>query len=88
MENADLNPHASVLSRSALHSYITGPASPTPLPKSAFNPYRKRSALLNIVSLEAAEEALQKSIEKEQVDPEVLSLPEPTRTLTGAAAAT
>jgi hypothetical protein len=84
MENADLIPHASVLSRSPLHSYITGPVSHTPPPKSSFNPYRKRSALLNIMSLEAAEEALQKSIDKDQVpQQEVLSLPEASHTLAG-----
>lgn len=88
MENADLTPHASVLSRSALHAYITGPVSANPPPKSSFNPYRKRAGLLNLVSLEAAEDALQKSIEKEQESQEVLSLPESTHPLTGAAAAT
>jgi len=88
MENADLTPHASVLSRSPLHAYITGPSSPTPPPKSAFNPYRKRSALLNIVSLEAAEDALQKSLDKDLGTQEVLSLSDAPRPLTGATAAT
>lgn len=88
MENAVLTPHASVLSRSALHAYITGPSSPTPPPKSAFNPYRKRSALLNIVSLEAAEVLLQQSLAQEQGTQEVLSLADTPRPLSGVTAAT
>lgn len=66
MENADLTPHASVLSQSALHAFITGPNNPTPPAKSSFNPYRKKSGLLNLVSLEAAEVALVKSIGQEE----------------------
>jgi hypothetical protein len=88
MENAVLTPHASVLSRSALHAYITGPSSSTPPPKSAFNPYRKRSALLNIVSLEAAELALQKSLVRRQDTQEVLSLADAPRPLSGVTATT
>ncbi|WP_141734923.1 hypothetical protein [Oligoflexus tunisiensis] len=84
MENADLKPHASVLSRSALSAYITGPVNTSPPPKSTFNPYRKRAGLLNIVNLEAAEEALQKSIAKEQPTQEVLTLPDTVPPLTGA----
>ena len=81
MEDADLTPHASVLSRSALHAYITGPVNTHTPPKNVFNPYRKRAGLLNIMNLEAAEEALQKSIDKTD-DPqqEVLSLPFPAPT--------
>jgi hypothetical protein len=88
MENADLKPHASVLSRSALSAYITGPVNPSPPPKSSFNPYRKRAGLLNVMSLEAAEQALEKSIEKDQVNQPVLSLPESVPPLSGAATAT
>ncbi len=88
MENADLKPHASVLSRSALSAYITGPVNVTPPPKSSFNPYRKRAGLLNIMSLEAAEEALQKSVDKDQDTQSVLSLPESMHPLTGPATAT
>jgi hypothetical protein len=88
MENDEIKPHASVLSRSALSAYITGPVNPNPPPKSTFNPYRKRSGLLNIVSLEAAEEALQKSIAKEQPTQEVLTLPDTVPPLSGVTAAT
>lgn len=88
MENADLKPHASVLSRSALSAYITGPVNSAPPPKSSFNPYRKRAGLLNIMSLEAAEEALQKSVEQDQAHQPVLSLPESIHPLTGPATAT
>jgi hypothetical protein len=88
MENADLKPHASVLSRSALSAYITGPISQTSPPKSNFNPYRKRSSLLNIVNLEVAEETLSKSVEREEGRQPVLSLPESLHPLTGPATAT
>lgn len=88
MENSDLTPHAGVLSRSALHAYITGPVSEAPMPKSSFNPYRKRVGLLSLVSLEAAEEALQNAIENEVETEQPLSLPESSHPLTGTAAAT
>ncbi len=91
MENSDLTPHASVLSRSALHAYITGPVSTSPLPKSNFNPYRKRAGLLSFVSLEAAEEALQLGVEEDEQRAksfEPLALPESSHPLTGATAAT
>jgi hypothetical protein len=88
MENADLKPHASVLSRSALSAYITGPVNPAPPPKSSFNPYRKRAGLLNVMNLEAAEQALEKSIAKDQDSQPVLSLPESVAPLSGAATAT
>jgi len=86
MENSAFTPHASVLSRSALHVYITGPVTPQPLPKSNFNPNRKRSGLLNLMSLEAAEVALQKSVEVEAENTAILSLPESVRPLNSAPA--
>jgi hypothetical protein len=87
MENTNLTPHASVLSRSSLHAYITGPVNAEPAPKSSFNPYRKRSALLSFLSLEAVEEALLKTEESVAVEtPKIISLPESIRPLTVTAA--
>jgi hypothetical protein len=88
MENDEIKPHASVLSRSALSAYITGPVNPNPPPKSTFNPYRKRAGLFNFMNLEAAEEALQKSIAKEEATQEVLTLPDSVPPLSGVTAPT
>ncbi len=66
MENQELSPHAGVLSRSALHAFITGPAMASGAPKSNFNPYRKRTGLLSLMSLERVEEVLTEAVEERQ----------------------
>ncbi|MCX6128331.1 MAG: hypothetical protein NTX25_04615 [Proteobacteria bacterium] len=85
MENSEFNPHASILSRSALHAYITGPGSQQPQPKSNFNPYRKRQGILTLMSLKQVERALEASLEAEPETEEIQPLSTAPLSLSGSA---
>ena len=84
MEKLEIAPHASVLSRSALHAFITGPVNQKPLIKNAFNPYRKRQGILALANLEQLEESLEASLQNKSKTQEKPSPIEAARPLTVA----
>ncbi len=63
MENPDLKPSTRVLSRSPLHTYITGPSPEAPKKKNPFNPYRRKPGILSFLGLEEVDEILREADE-------------------------
>ena len=61
MEKSELNPSNRVLSRSPLHTFITGPSPEAPRTKSRFNPYRKKPGILAFLGLEQVDELIRET---------------------------